>query len=227
LNLPCGWPASGPGSVFSARSYRKAPRLPPHGQGLLRCSWALPRRGSAARLRTGSGLPVPQRSVGPHHNAWRMMAWIVPGIAVARVSPQISLAAGAGLGVGPDLGCAGAGTSSRSVERPATGACNAPVASLTTDESGLHPWPSANLSCPNPVAPAEVLATTSDARAGLAALNSGCTAFCRPPSDQAIHNGQVGIDRIAVAAGLAVVPVAADPIKVLAQGCRNLVRVST
>jgi hypothetical protein len=71
------------------------------------------------------------------------MAWIVHGRALARVSPQISLAAGAGLVLAPTSAGSGFGTSSRSVERSATDA--PPTAQPSHSEDGAF----AMGSCPS------------------------------------------------------------------------------
>jgi hypothetical protein len=42
------------------------------------------------------------------------------------------------------------------------------------------------------------------------------------PGHQAVHGGQVGIDRVAVATGLGVFPDTAEPFQVLVQGCRRI-----
>jgi hypothetical protein len=67
-------------------------------------------------------------------------------------------ALGAGLGVGPDLGCAGVGDF-LAVRRAAShGRVQCPRGQPDHGCKGhLSPWLLANLSCPNPVAPAEVL----------------------------------------------------------------------
>jgi hypothetical protein len=75
-------------------------------------------------------------------------------------------APGTGLGVGPDLGCAGVGDFLRSVR--AAGHRREPMPRGQPDHrreiAASHQWLSANLSCPNPVALIEVLAKQPPAK---------------------------------------------------------------